>query len=248
MPNTQVQTSSEVMALSALVQRAVAALASAKTAAEVLDARDMASVAYDQAKSTARWVKAKKAHDDLLGAVYRAQADALEIEAGAKRRLADEYDSAQARGEVRGYGGDRRIKLPQQKLAPTVAEIGLTYAQIYKARAIRDAETIDPGIVRRTLDDALAAGEEPTKGKVKRAVEGAIKNSKSSAENKDAPTKLSPRPSQMPPRERCLMRVRAMVLDEWLPQVPQQEWNQLISDLREEVNYMEQMIEKRKII
>ena len=32
----------------------------------------------------------------------RAQADALEIEAGAKRRLAVEYDAAQERGEVRG--------------------------------------------------------------------------------------------------------------------------------------------------
>ncbi len=31
---------------------------------------------------------------------HRAQADALEIEAMAKRRLADEYDAAQERGEV----------------------------------------------------------------------------------------------------------------------------------------------------
>jgi hypothetical protein len=38
--------------------------------------------------------------DVLIAAVYRAQADALVIEAQAKRRLADEYDAAQARGEV----------------------------------------------------------------------------------------------------------------------------------------------------
>ena len=38
------------------------------------------------------------AHDDVLGAVYRAQADALMIEARAKMRLADEYDAAQERG------------------------------------------------------------------------------------------------------------------------------------------------------
>jgi hypothetical protein len=31
--------------------------------------------------------KAKKAHDDLVAAAFRAQADALEIEALAKRRL-----------------------------------------------------------------------------------------------------------------------------------------------------------------
>ena len=30
-----------------------------------------------------------------IAAAHRAQADALEIEAGAKRRLADEYDAAQ---------------------------------------------------------------------------------------------------------------------------------------------------------
>jgi hypothetical protein len=33
-------------------------------------------------------------------AAFRAQADALEIEALAKRRLADEYDAEQKRGEV----------------------------------------------------------------------------------------------------------------------------------------------------
>jgi hypothetical protein len=36
----------------------------------------------------------------LIAAAHRAQADALEIEAQAKRRLADEYDAAQDRGEV----------------------------------------------------------------------------------------------------------------------------------------------------
>ena len=33
-------------------------------------------------------------------AVYHAQADALAIESAAKRRLADEYDAAQDRGEI----------------------------------------------------------------------------------------------------------------------------------------------------
>ena len=47
-----------------------------------------------------RFQRAKAAHDDLIAATHRAQADALEIEALAKRRLADEYDAAQERGEV----------------------------------------------------------------------------------------------------------------------------------------------------
>ncbi|MEY9532152.1 hypothetical protein [Sinorhizobium fredii] len=35
-----------------------------------------------------------------IAAAHRAQADALEIESTAKRRLADAYDAAQERGEV----------------------------------------------------------------------------------------------------------------------------------------------------
>ena len=88
------------LALTALIDRASAALAGARSAAEILEARDMASVAYDAAKKAARLGNAKRAHDELISAAYRAQADALEIEAQAKRRLADEYDAAQERGEV----------------------------------------------------------------------------------------------------------------------------------------------------
>jgi hypothetical protein len=73
----------------------------ARTAAEVLEARDMA---YDAAKRGARVAQAKGAHDSLIAAAHRLQADALEIEAGAKRRLADEYDAAQARGGCRRTG------------------------------------------------------------------------------------------------------------------------------------------------
>jgi hypothetical protein len=82
--------------------------------------------------------------------VHRAQADALELEAMAKRRLADEYDAAQDRGEVATAGGDKS-KLPEQNFA-TVSDIGLTHKEIHDARQIRDAEAEDPGIVRRTLD------------------------------------------------------------------------------------------------
>ena len=47
------------MPLPALIDQASKALADAKTAAEVLEARDMASVAYDMAKKAARLGKAK---------------------------------------------------------------------------------------------------------------------------------------------------------------------------------------------
>ena len=160
------KSSGDVLALPALVQRAATALMSARSAAEVLDARDMASVAYDAAKKAARLAKAKKAHDDLITAAFRAQADALEIEAQAKRRLADEYDVAQAKGEV-GRSGSRTDLVPDgDEVIPTAADVGLTRQKIQEARLIRDA----PGTVRKALDQALEAGEEPTKAKVKRAV------------------------------------------------------------------------------
>jgi uncharacterized surface protein with fasciclin (FAS1) repeats len=131
-----------------LVQRAASQLASATTAAEVLDARDLAAAAYDAAKSAARFAKAKGAHDELIAKAHRAQADALEIEAAAKRRLADEYDAAQERGEVAAHGGDRKIKVPDANLE----NIGLSKREVHEARQIRDAEEANPGVVRRTLD------------------------------------------------------------------------------------------------
>ncbi len=46
----------------------------------------------------------------MIAAAHRAQADALEIEAAAKRRLADEYDAAQETGEVAGPGKPSKAK------------------------------------------------------------------------------------------------------------------------------------------
>ena len=63
--------------------------------------------------------------------------EAPDIEAGAKRRLADEYDAAQERGEV-ATRADQNL-LPEQKKV-SVAEIGLTHKDIHEARIIRDAE------------------------------------------------------------------------------------------------------------
>ena len=95
------------------------------------DAGNFARVAYNAAKSVGRIAKAKQAHDDVIGAVYRAQADALEIEALAKRRLADEYDGAQDRGEVATQGKHSRT----EGLA-TASEIGLSHKDIYKPPSV----------------------------------------------------------------------------------------------------------------
>lgn len=128
----------------------------------------MAGLAYDAAKAAARFARAKGAHDDLIAAAHRAQADALEIEAQAKRRLADEYDAAQERGEV-GQSGTRTDLVPKQnEVRPaTVADLGLTRKAVHEARQLRDAEAANPGVIRRTLDARLADGQEPTKAAVR---------------------------------------------------------------------------------
>ena len=148
--------------LPGLIERAAQMLSGAKTAAEVLEAREAAGLAYDVAKRAARLKCAKAAHDDLVAAAHRAQADALEIEAAAKRRLADEYDAAQTRGEVHRHGGQLPRDVADPNI-PSVSELGLRRDQIHEARQLRDAEAADPGILRRTLDDRLEHGEEPTR-------------------------------------------------------------------------------------
>jgi hypothetical protein len=162
-----------------LVDHAAAALSNARTAAEVLEARELASFAYDMSKRTARLQRAKAAHDDLIAATHRAQADAVEIEAQAKRRLAAEYDAAQERGEVQAEGRPKTVPdgngfIPA---AATAADLGISRKDIHEARVIRDAEEADPGIVRRTLDEKLSRGEEPTRSAVRRAAEAKLQRS-----------------------------------------------------------------------
>lgn len=162
--------------LPSLIDRAASMLAGAKTAAEVLEAREAAGLAYDAAKRASRLQRAKSAHDDLIAAAHRAQADALEIEAAAKRRLADEYDAAQARGDVASDGRPKTV-VGDNGIPATSADLGLRRDQIHDARLIRDAEVVDPGLVRRTLDERLERGEEPTRSAVRRAAEDRLERS-----------------------------------------------------------------------
>jgi hypothetical protein len=154
------------LALPRLIDRASKALLAARSSAEVLEAGRQADVAYSAAKMAGRMAKQTKAHDTVIAAARRAQADALEIEAGAKRRLADEYDSAQQRGEVAKAGNPNYSATEQ---LPGPKDVGLTAKLMHDARAIRDAERGDPGIVKRTLDGLIAEGKEPTKAELRKA-------------------------------------------------------------------------------
>ena len=65
-----------------------------------------------------------------------------------KRRLADEYDAAQERGEV---AKGRPKSIPgENTLQPTADDIAPGFSKdIHEASVIRDAEVADPGVVRR---------------------------------------------------------------------------------------------------
>ena len=152
--------------LPSLIDRATQALANARTAAEVLEARDMARMAYDAAKSFSRMEQAKRAHDTLIAEVYRAQANALAIEARAKMRLAEEYDAAQDRGEVAGLGANQH----RDEGVVDANTLGLRRDEIHEARQFRDAERADPGIIDRTISGMIERGEEPTKAALRREV------------------------------------------------------------------------------
>jgi hypothetical protein len=153
--------------LPSLIDRATQALANARTAAEVLEARDMARMAYDAAKSFSRMEQAKRAHDTLIAEVYRAQANALAIEARAKMRLAEEYDAAQNRGEVATVGQRSNVVGDNVSIA---ADLGIRRDEIHEARQFRDAERADPGVIDRTISGMIERGEEPTKAALRREV------------------------------------------------------------------------------
>lgn len=153
--------------LPVLIDRATAALDSARSSAEVLEARDMARVAYDAAKSAGRMAKAKQAHDSIVIEVHRSQAHALAIRARAEMRLAEEYDAAQDRGEVASVG--QRSNVVADNVS-TAADLGIRRDEIHEARRLRDAETAEPGLINRALNAMLDRGEEPTRAALKREV------------------------------------------------------------------------------
>jgi hypothetical protein len=163
--------------LPAMIKDAAKKLATAVSAAEVLDVIDATGLAYDASKRAGRIAKAKGAHDTVVAAAHRAQADALEIEAAAKRRLADEYDAAQDRGEVATAADTQKRGpgVPEQNAGKaTAADAGLTRKQVHEARRVRNAEKVAPGVVKGALDQAIAEGKEPTRAVVNAAVAEAL--------------------------------------------------------------------------
>ncbi|WP_287199939.1 MT-A70 family methyltransferase [Mesorhizobium sp.] len=171
----EVVTATIVGRLPGMIKDAARKLATAATAAEILDTRDAAKITYTTAQISGRIAKAKGAHDQVVAAAHRAQADALDIEAAAKRRLADEYDGAQQRGEV---SKGRPKSLPDGNTSATAAQIGIPSKEIHDARQIRDVIAANPTAVREALDDILAKGDEPTRAALRKAIAPAAKTAR----------------------------------------------------------------------
>jgi hypothetical protein len=64
----------------------------------------------------------------------------------------------QERGEVAKLGANQSSGLHTRNTRPATAkEVGLSHREIHEARAIRDAEKRDPGIIRRIVDAVVFA-------------------------------------------------------------------------------------------
>ena len=157
--------------LHAVLFRARDEIDAATACADILAPKLQAQRVYDEGGRAARLAKAKGAHDDLVVSAYRLKAHALEIEAQAARKLADEYDGAQERGEI-ASGSVRSDIVPSgNDVRPaTAAEAGISRKEVFEARRLRDAEQTNPGIVKRALDGMLERGEEPTRAALRREI------------------------------------------------------------------------------
>ena len=153
--------------LLAVVERARALLDDG----DVIAARMLAAGAYDQAKAAAAYGERFGAAERLVRKAHRLQGDALLIEARAKVKIADEYDAAQARGDVRKPGQRGKAVADDDSIsAPTADEIGLSRQEIHEARKLRDAERGAPGIVERAIAARLAAALEPSRASLRAAI------------------------------------------------------------------------------
>jgi len=122
----------------------------------VIAALEMAGVAYKQIKDTKAEAKKRGVGGSLMDRLDRVLADAVVIRAEAERRIADAYEVAQERGDVRKTSGN----LPATPMSRH--DFGLDSKELFYARTIRDAERKEPGFVRRVLDETIEEGLEPS--------------------------------------------------------------------------------------
>jgi site-specific DNA-adenine methylase len=141
-------TGTDTASVRALIDRATARLASARSSAEVLEAHCMAQAAL-------HYARVAKAAADV-------QADCLRIIVRAEMRMADAIDSGQKGGEIASRGGDTTI--PRSPGIATLEEIGVPSQRLSEWRTLRDA---GESLVLGAIDAQMAAGKIPTKSGIK---------------------------------------------------------------------------------
>ena len=168
------------VALPELLDQAAARLEHARSFAEIMEVVSLADRAYDEAKRAARVAEMMEAHEQVRTVSNDLTGKMLQILHRADCRLADEYDAAQARGEVvgskgGGSGSNQFASVPKRNGSATAADLKLTRKRVHDARKHRDAEAVNPGLVDRMIQEKIASGEEPTKTEVNSVVANAVK-------------------------------------------------------------------------
>jgi len=133
------------------------------------------------------------------------------------------------KGSVSGKTG--RKARPVLDTAPKLADLGITKTQSSRWQKLA----------------ALSKDEQQEKvEEAKRKTEAVINPTpRKTTPRKPPKAEVPSLPSAIDPLLSCLMRVRALVF-EWLPEIPLDQWSQLVSELHAEVGHIEQVIEKRK--
>ena len=168
--------STKIVNLPSLVASAASQLAEASTSAEVLEAKVMAGVAYDAAKSAGRIARMKEAHDDLLAKIYRSQAQCIIIEGEAQARLADEYDLAQEKGEVATAGQPKKSIVQSSDNTLKADDLGISRQRMQEMCKVRDVLREDPTAIEDKVNALVEQGLEPTKAAIREQLQQALKN------------------------------------------------------------------------
>jgi hypothetical protein len=156
-----------VIELRELVARLREEIDTASNYLEVLAGRRKARRIYDEAGQVARFAERCKAAKEIVESARRAQADAIELETTAARRLADEYDAAQARGAIKKAGNPNSSGAEE---LPGAREFGLSHKEVHEARQLRDAENRKPGSIRGAIDNIVSEGRAPTRAALMRDI------------------------------------------------------------------------------
>jgi hypothetical protein len=136
-----------------------------------------------------------------------------------------------------------------------------TVAKARKRRASAGVGTPTPPSERKSTTGKVGEGQRktpPAKSTEKAELSDAVEKT-ADQPTADLPTKAESPPitiqatdnvllanSFIEPHETYLMRLRALILDEWLPHIPPAKLTQFVEDLRDEIDDVVRVIEKRK--